>query len=49
MLGELGRDAERVTVIAGDGAPLDADAVEALAPAGVEFEWSTAASRATGG
>src|SRR4051794_38327204 len=33
VLGELGREAELVTLIAGDGAPLDGDAVTALAPA----------------
>jgi hypothetical protein len=38
VLGALGRDAELVTCIAGDGAPLDADAVAALAPTGVELE-----------
>ena len=40
VLGELGREAELVTLIAGDGAPLDNDAVAALAPAGVEVEYS---------
>jgi hypothetical protein len=40
VLGELGREAELVTLIAGDGAPLDSDAVTALAPAGVEVEYS---------
>jgi DAK2 domain fusion protein YloV len=40
VLGELGREAELVTLIAGDGAPLDDDAVAALAPAGVEVEYS---------
>jgi dihydroxyacetone kinase-like predicted kinase len=40
VLGELGREAELVTLIAGDGAPLDGDAVAALAPAGVEVEYS---------
>ena len=38
VLGALGRDAELVTAIAGDGAPLDNDAVLALAPDGVELE-----------
>ena len=38
------RDAELVTLIAGDGAPLDQDAVAALAPDGVEVEYSAAAS-----
>ena len=32
------RGAELMTLIAGDGAPLDGDAVEGLAPAGVEVE-----------
>jgi uncharacterized protein len=40
VLGELGREAELVTLIAGDGAPLDGDAASALAPAGVEVEYS---------
>jgi uncharacterized protein len=40
VLGELGREAELVTLIAGDGAPLDGDAVAALAPADVELEYS---------
>jgi DAK2 domain fusion protein YloV len=40
VLGELGREAELVTLIAGDGAPLDGDAVTALAPSGVELEYS---------
>ena len=40
VLGELGREAELVTLIAGDGAPLDGAAVSALAPAGVELEVS---------
>jgi len=38
VLRSLSRDAELVTCIAGDGAPLDADAVAALAPDGVELE-----------
>jgi DAK2 domain fusion protein YloV len=38
ILGEIGRDAELLTLIAGRGAPLDDDAVEALAPAEVEVE-----------
>jgi hypothetical protein len=38
VLAELGRDAELITCIAGDGAPLDDDAVAALAPEGVELE-----------
>ena len=40
VLGELGREAELVTLIAGDGAPLDAAAVAGLAPNGVEVEYS---------
>ena len=40
VLGELGREAELVTLIAGDGAPLDGAAIAALAPAGVEVEYS---------
>jgi DAK2 domain fusion protein YloV len=40
VLGELGREAELVTLIAGDGAPLDGAAVSALAPSGVELEYS---------
>ena len=38
VLAALGRDAELITCIAGDGAPLDDDAVAALAPEGVELE-----------
>ncbi|MGZ4269082.1 MAG: DAK2 domain-containing protein [Solirubrobacteraceae bacterium] len=38
VLAALGDGAELVTLIAGDGAPLDAEAVAALAPAGVELE-----------
>jgi DAK2 domain fusion protein YloV len=38
VLRSLSRDAELVTCIAGDGAPLDTDAVAALAPDGVELE-----------
>jgi DAK2 domain fusion protein YloV len=38
VLGALARDAELVTCIAGDGAPLDADTVLALVPEGVEAE-----------
>jgi DAK2 domain fusion protein YloV len=38
VLEALAADAELVTCIAGEGAPLDADAVAALAPAGVELE-----------
>jgi DAK2 domain fusion protein YloV len=40
VLGELGRDAELVTLIEGDGAPLDGDAAAALAPTGVDLELS---------
>ncbi|HEU4978759.1 MAG TPA: DAK2 domain-containing protein [Solirubrobacteraceae bacterium] len=38
VLAQLGEGAELITCIAGDGAPLDADAVLALAPDGVELE-----------
>jgi DAK2 domain fusion protein YloV len=38
VLGQLSADAELVTCIEGQGAPLDGDAVAALAPAGVELE-----------
>ncbi len=38
VLGRLAADAELVTCIEGDGAPLDSAAVAALAPAGVELE-----------
>jgi len=38
VLGQLAADAELITCIAGDGAPLDGAAVSALAPAGVELE-----------
>ena len=40
VLGELGREAELVTLIEGAGAPLDGDAVTALVPTGVEVELS---------
>jgi uncharacterized protein len=40
VLGELGREAELVTLIAGDGAPLDDKAVSSLVPSGVEVEYS---------
>ena len=40
VLGELGRDAELVTLIEGDGAPLDGSAVTALVPDGVDVEYS---------
>jgi fatty acid kinase len=38
VLDALAADAELVTCIAGEGAPLDGEAVAALAPAGVELE-----------
>jgi uncharacterized protein len=38
VLAALATDAELVTCIAGEGAPLDGEAVAALAPAGVELE-----------
>jgi dihydroxyacetone kinase-like predicted kinase len=38
VLTALAADAELVTCIAGEGAPLDADAIAGLAPAGVELE-----------
>jgi dihydroxyacetone kinase-like predicted kinase len=40
VLGELGREAELLTVIEGDGAPLESAAVAALAPNGAELELS---------
>jgi dihydroxyacetone kinase-like predicted kinase len=40
VLGELGRDAELVTLIEGDGAPLDGRTVTALVPDGVDVEYS---------
>jgi DAK2 domain fusion protein YloV len=40
VLGELGREAELLTLIEGDGAPIDGDAVAALAPGGVDVEYS---------
>jgi DAK2 domain fusion protein YloV len=40
VLGELGREAELLTVIEGDGAPLAGDAVAALAPDTAEVELS---------
>ena len=40
VLGELGREAELLTLIAGDGAPLEEQAVTGLVPAGVELEYS---------
>jgi DAK2 domain fusion protein YloV len=38
VLAALAADAELVTCIAGEGAPLDADAIAAIAPVGVELE-----------
>ena len=38
VLAQLAADAELLTCIAGDGAPLDEEGVRALAPAGVELE-----------
>ena len=38
VLGELGREAELLTVIEGDGAPLERDIVAGLAPTGAELE-----------
>jgi uncharacterized protein len=40
VLGELGREAELLTLIEGDGAPIDGDAVAALVPVGVDVEYS---------
>lgn len=40
VLGEMGREAELLTLIEGDGAPLDGAGVAALAPGGVDFEYS---------
>ena len=40
VLDRLAQDAELITCIAGDGAPLDPDGVAALAPDGVELELS---------
>ena len=40
VLGALARDAELLTLIAGDGVPLDEAAVTALAPTEVELEYS---------
>jgi dihydroxyacetone kinase-like predicted kinase len=40
VLGRLADGAEIITCIAGDGAPLDASAVEGLSPDGVELELS---------
>ena len=38
VLAALAADAELVTCIAGEGAPLDAEAIAALAPSSVELE-----------
>jgi DAK2 domain fusion protein YloV len=38
VLGELGREADLITVIEGDGAPLAGDIVAGLAPTGAELE-----------
>jgi fatty acid kinase len=40
VLGLLGREAELLTLIEGDGAPLDGDGVAALVPGGVDVEYS---------
>ncbi len=40
VLGELGREAELLTLIEGNGAPLDSGGVTALAPGGVDVEFS---------
>src|ERR687896_139780 len=40
VLGELGREAELLTLIEGDGAPLDSGGVAALVPGGVDVEYS---------
>ena len=40
LLGELGREAELLTLIEGDGAPMDGAAVAGLAPGGVDVEYS---------
>jgi DAK2 domain fusion protein YloV len=40
VLGELGREAELLTLIEGNGAPLDGDGVAALVPGGVDIEYS---------
>ena len=49
VLGELGREAELLTVIEGDGAPLGSDAVAALAPDTAEVELRAVASPPGGG
>jgi dihydroxyacetone kinase-like predicted kinase len=40
VLGELGREAELLTLIEGSGAPLDSDGVGRLVPGGVDVEFS---------
>ena len=40
VLGELGREAELLTLIEGDGAPLDSAGVATLVPGGVDVEFS---------
>jgi DAK2 domain fusion protein YloV len=40
VLGELGREAELLTLIEGSGAPLDSGGVAALVPGGVDVEFS---------
>jgi DAK2 domain fusion protein YloV len=40
VLGELGREAELLTLIEGDGAPIDGATVAGLAPGGVDVEYS---------
>jgi len=40
VLAELGREAELLTLIEGHGAPMDGEAVAALAPGGVDIEYS---------
>jgi DAK2 domain fusion protein YloV len=40
VLGELGREAELLTLIEGDGAPLDSGGVAHLVPGGVDVEYS---------
>ncbi len=40
VLAQLGEGAELLTLIAGDGAPLDSEVVESLAPDGVEVDYS---------
>ena len=49
VLGELGREAELLTLIEGDGAPLDSGGVAALVPGGVDWSTRVAISRRTGG